>query len=249
MKKSSVIFESVQLGSFLMSDQEFKQYMNLVQTFLFKIYSDKVSIGRLQFVGRQSFDHQGRYKSIINYANTNINLLTSIVRDFSIQSCKELFDFLKSDYIKIFSPDGSYFSNTLDILKKTEESGDQNEQLASVYMSFVIKQKTGQDIQVQRTVKDSIDDIIDGVDLYFTLDGKKYTCQVKPLQYARVRVNNFDQPSEYMVVSSGRIKEYKVDYFIFVNKRTQKFIVFKNRNATIHENTVTFPKSSFVFRN
>ena len=66
MKKSSVIFEGVQLGTFDMNDQEFNQYKSLVQKFLFEIYPDKVNIGDIKFIAGQKFDYPGRYKSIIS---------------------------------------------------------------------------------------------------------------------------------------------------------------------------------------
>jgi hypothetical protein len=245
MKKASVIFESVQLGTFDMSDQEFNQYKNLVQKFLSEIYPDKVNIGDEKFISGQKFDYPGRYKSIINYANTNITLLMSIVKMFSIQNVKELFEFLNKNYKEIFSPEGSSFTNTLNILKKTEEYGNQNEQLAAIYMQSVIKQKTGQNVEVKRTETDSREDLIDGIDIYFTLDGKRYTCQVKPLKEIEL-FNNFES---YKIKSSGRIKKYNINYFIFVNKNRQKFAVFKNRNVTISGDTLTFPMSSFVFSN
>lgn len=244
MKKSSVIFEGVQLGTFDMNDQEFNQYKNLVQKLIFEIYPDKVNIGNIKFIAGQKFDYTGRYKSIINYANTNVTLLKSIVKLFSIESVKELFEFLNKNYKELFSPEGSGFSNTLSVLKKTEEYGNQNEQLAAMYMQSVIKQKTGQNIEVKRTETDSREDFIDGIDLYFTLDGKRYTCQVKPLK--NLEVNNSE---DYKITSSGRIKQYNVSYFVFVNKDRQKFAVFKNRNVTISNDTLTFPKSSFVFSN
>ena len=245
MKKSSVIFEGVQLGMFDMNDQEFNQYKSLVQKFLFEIYPDKVNIGDIKFISGQKFDYPGRYKSIINYANTNVTLLKSIVKMFSIENVKELFEFLNKNYKEIFSSEGSSFANTLNVLKKTEEYGNQNEQLAAMYMQSVIKQKTGQNVEVKRTETDSREDFIDGIDLHFTLDGKRYTCQVKPLKEFEL-INNSET---YRIKSSGRIKQYNVSYFVFVNKDRQKFAVFKNRNVTISNDTLTFPKSSFVFSN
>jgi sialic acid synthase SpsE len=112
-------------------------------------------------------------------------------------------------------------------------------------MQSVIKQKTGQNVEVKRTETDSREDFIDGIDLHFTLDGKRYTCQVKPLKEFEL-INNSET---YRIKSSGRIKQYNVSYFVFVNKDRQKFAVFKNRNVTISNDTLTFPKSSFVFSN
>lgn len=243
MKKSSQLFESITVGLLNLSDQEFNQYKNFIKSSLDKIYPNKVNIENLTFVGPQKFDYPGRYKSIINYANTNMTLLKSIVDKFSIESTQELFNFLNQNYKEILSPEGQYFQNTLDILKRTEDYGNQNEILAAQFMQNVIKEKTGQNVEVKRTNTDSKEDLIDGVDVYFILDGKKYICQVKPLK--EMSFNN----QNYTIVSSGRIKPYKVDYWIFVDRNRQKFAAFKNRNASISNYTLTFDKNSFVSSN
>lgn len=236
-----MVFESVTAGPLNLNEQEFKQYKNMISDYLIQIYPNKVNIEDLKFIGPQKFDNPGRFKSIINYANTNTTLLKSIVEKFSIESVVELFNFLKQHNRDILAPEGQYFQDTLDILKRTESYGIQNETLAAQFFQNVIKEKTGQDVQVKRSETDSKEDLIDGIDLFFEFNGKRYTCQVKPL----VEIKNDGE--NWVVVSNGRIKPYKVSYYIFVDRNRQRFVAFKNRNVSIVGVTLTFDEGSFVY--
>ena len=50
------------------------------------------------------------------------------------------------------------------------------------YIKVLAKSVYNEDIEVKREVTSSYNDLILGIDITFTLKGKKYTCQVKPLK-------------------------------------------------------------------
>lgn len=249
MKKSSKILETVQLGLFDLNKEEFDQYKNKVNRYLHQIYPQKINIDGMIFVATQKFDEQTRIKSIINYANTNITLIKSLVKIFSIESTAELFNVIDENYKDLFLPNGQYFENTLRILRRTEQIGVENELLAAMFLQNVIKQKLGIDVEVKRTNTDSKEDLIEGIDLFFSISGERYTCQVKPLKSMTPDTKTMAQPVNYTIKSSGRIKEYNVNYWVFIDRTNQKYAVFRNKKVTISYETVTFDKSSFVSSN
>jgi len=244
MKKISKLLESISLGKLEIENEEFTKYRKVVTETLLRLYRDYTKIGNANFVARQSFDSPKRIKSIINYSNTNIMLAKWIVRNFKITSFDELLDFVITKASDLFLPEGSYFEEVIKILKITEEIGIKNELAACGVMSDVISEKLGRKIDVLRTETDSAEDIFYGIDIFFDLDGKRYTCQVKPLK------NIYLKDSEFVIQSSGSIKEYKTHYWLFidVNNYTQelKWALFQNKEPIINDVILRFKKENLV---
>jgi len=243
MNKITEILENYTFGPISLSYGEFGIYQRKIQDQLRKLYTDTVTIDNIVFVAKQNFDNPQRLKSIINYANSNNILCENIVKKFNCNTKEDLFNIIETESKNLFTPDGAYFNEVLRILTKTELYGIQNEEFAAKYLEGFLKQNSI-DSKVYRTETDCEDDLLKGIDLYFDYNGKKITCQVKPLKELH---NNMR--SMFEIVSSGKLKPYSVHYLIFVNYKQNKLIMFKNKIVTYKDKTVFIHLRNFVTKN
>lgn len=233
---------SFNLGNFNISYNNFIKYQNIVRSIILKsLYKDKIiNDDGIDFVSNLPFDNPERIKSIINYASSNIYLCSSIVKDFGIKNEKELINFIYDNKNDLFLQDGKYFKYVLTKLIKTEAIGVKNEESAAKHLTYYIKNKLGQDIKVSRTDTDCRDDLLHGIDLFFYIKERKFTCQVKPLK----SVSTLDD--RYIIRSFGKIKKLKVDYLIFIDIVKDKFMLFQNKNVTLSGYNLIIDKGSLV---
>ena len=239
MKKISSILENYIIGNIPMTYQEFYNYQNLVKSELHKIYSEEITIDKMVFVAKQSFDNPKRIKSIINYANSNMLLCEWIIEKFKCSTLEELFNSIKRESKNLFSPEGSYFNNVLEKLIYTEGIGIKNEEFAAKFVEDFLAQREIE-TKVFRTETDCHDDLIEGIDLYFDYKGRKITCQVKPLKDVKEVGPNLG------ILSSGKLKPYKVNYLIFVNSKKNKAIMFHNKDVTYDNKTAIIKAENLV---
>jgi hypothetical protein len=96
---------------------------------------------------------------------------------------------------------------------------------------------------VQRSPTDSREDLLEGIDLFFEMNGNKYTCQVKPLKSFTL------VGDKYIVKSTGKIKHYHTHYMCFIDRINKKYILFQNKNVLIDQDTLTFDAKCYVSSN
>jgi hypothetical protein len=244
MKKISQLLESVKFGRLDLTNDQFVTYKKVVTETLLRLYSNHINIGGVYFVARQSFENPDRIKSILNYSNTNIMLAKWIVQNFKITTFEDLIDFVITKAADLFLSQGEYFTEVVKILKKTEEIGIKNELESCKIMSDVIFEKLGKRVDVMRTETDSPDDIFYGVDIFFNLGEKEFTCQVKPLK------DIYQKDLDIVVVSSGRIKKYDTHYWMFIHidnyTQEKKWALFQNKEPIINDVILTFKKENLV---
>lgn len=244
MKKFSLILENYNLGRFTISRDQFNIYKREIDSILSNMYIDQmVSIPDFgSFVKPRKFEmSEGRYISILNKVNTNLALLSYFVRQFGLSNFDGVISLVRDRRDDLFSEDGQYLKNIVQIIKSTEEAGEKNEDLAIHYIKSVILSKLGTDITPQKVPTSSYKDLVLGIDIEFTIGGKVYTCQVKPL----VKWEN--KEGSIYVVSSGNIKKYNTDYICFSDWRSKKSILFKNKEVEKKDyNIVSIPVKHLV---
>lgn len=240
--------EKTQLGGFSVTWQERGTYEALVRSKLSSIYNNFVEApgpdGKtIKFIGAQSFDTEGRWKSIINYADSNNKLANWIVYNFKCKSFQDLINTVNREYQNLYSPDGKWSATVLEKLKETEESGIRNEVFATEMIKKDMEQK-GKQVQIKRTVTDSWDDCILGIDLILEFSGRKFTCQVKP--YTSINIQRKTRPGLgfYEIQTPSKVKAYKVDYMVFVNTQLNSVFVFENNGLKTNWKSFTLPESS-----
>lgn len=191
------------------------------------------------FVQPLSWEDPNKRKSILNYANTNKLLLNELCKRFNINTYESLYKFIEENKNELFVKGGKYFNIVINCLNNTIKVGEMNEEYAKKFIENNWKDKG---CSVRRTETDYYDDLVLGIDLYFTIEGgnREYSVQVKPLK-SIIKKDNV-----YQVESAGVIKEYKIDYYIFVDRNNDKLAMFKNRKVSINRNTFLIDETSFV---
>ena len=243
MKKFTLIQENYDLERFSISREEFIKYRKEIERILLKdLYPDKVKYAEgLPLLGALPCERtEGRDFSIFHKVNTNVTLMRYFVKTFNINSFQALMSLVNDKRNEFFIEGGKYFNEIRKILKITEDYGDRNEYIAIDYIKQVIKSKLNLDINPIKSPSGSYDDLINGVDAKFDINGKTYTCQVKPL------VTIKESGVEYIIVSSGNIKNYKTDYLAFANHKTGECVLFKNKEVRINGTTIIIPQKQRV---
>jgi hypothetical protein len=244
MKKFTLIQENYDLERFSISRDQFISYRKEVEKILLKeLYPDKVKYAEgIPLLGALPCEKsEGRDFSIFHKVNTNVTLMRYFVRTFNINSFQDLVNLVNVKKNDFFIEGGRYFNEIRKILKITEDYGDKNEYIALEYIKQVIKSKLNLEVNPIKSPSGSYDDLINGVDIKFDINGKSFTCQVKPL------VSIKESGVEYILVSSGNIKNYKTDYLSFANHKTGECVLFKNKEVRINGTTIIIPQKQRVF--
>jgi hypothetical protein len=244
MKKFTSINESKDLGRFVMSDLEFSKYKNSINYILRDMYKDHtVLVEGMTLIKALPVERNiGREFSTLNKVNTNITLLRKIVNKFNLNNTDDLIEFIRNNKKDLFTEQGNYFDLIFSTIRGTEKRGEDNEDFVCDYIRRIVKSKFNEDINPFREATSSYKDMILGIDITFTVGGKEYTCQVKPLKF----VNYTD---DFIVItSSGLIKEYDTNYIAFANVDDNKVLLFRNKkdDMSINGDTVTINKKNLV---
>jgi Fe-Mn family superoxide dismutase len=180
-------------------------------------------------------------RSILNNLNTNFNAFCLLVKavnkqikkidrteksfDFSLEqnrTLKEVERFLSAlNFFKtqIFTKHNEDFINIIKVLIKLWDRGQKSEdsvqkKLEYYFEGTAIIKKFGGHGQKK--------DALSGIDMVIEKDGKVYTAQIKP--YSTVTVDG----DEVVLLDTGNVKPYKVDWLIFIQPKTNKILIFDN---------------------
>lgn len=205
-------------------------------------YQTKKVTSGSNFIVRQSWEHPDKFKSILNYVNTNKLYHKWLIEEFKITSLPEMIDLIENKKFDLFKEGGKYFNEMIVRLYATEAVGSKNEIEA---LNFLKRYWSEYNFDGERTISDSYADMILGVDIYGTFrnHSKQYTFQVKPLF-------SFSELKDSFVVGTmGVAKEYDVDFYIFINTRsyssthdhnrkikTPKILIFNNNDRKTSTN-------------
>lgn len=242
MNKFTLIKENVNLGRFIMSKDQLYKYIRTVDETKNAMYPDLVTdVEGLKLLKALPYEQKfGRDFSILNKVNTNRSLMFEFVKQFQLNSFDDLINFIKTNKDDIFNPDGRYFPLVWKTIRKTEELGEENEELVVKYIKALTKSIYNIDIEPKREITSSYKDLIQGIDITFPFKGKEYTCQVKPLKSVNYSGNDF------IVESSGAIKKYNTNYIAFSNAKNNQVMLFRALNARPSGNTFIIPKMDLV---
>lgn len=243
MVKFTLIQESYNLGRFSITRDQFITYRKTIENILLnEMYPNNVKVvdGIPLLTSLDCEKKENRDFSIFHKINTNVTVMKYLVKTFNLSNFNDLIELVVTRKNDLFIEGTVYFNEIHKILKITEEYGDRNELLSISYIKDVIKRKLNLDISPIKSPTGSYDDLINGIDIKFNLNGRDFTCQVKPLVSISEIGNNC------VINSSGNIKNYKTDYLSFADHRTSKVILFQNKEVSISGNIITIPKKYLV---
>ena len=225
MDKYSLLENTINLHKFSLTDEEFQEYKRLIKSTLAELYPHLLANvpGMGEFLLALNRDKsEGRDFSILGITRTNISVLLWMVREFKLNSFDEIKSFIHENKSHLFREDGKYYNELRAILLSTERQGILNEDFAITYIKNIVKHNIGVDITPVRTPPMSKEDMMEGIDIKFDIDGKTYTCQVKPL------VNYTQDINTTVIISKGLIKKYNTSYLAFVSREKNKVILIRN---------------------
>lgn len=203
------------------------------------------------------YNFEGSGRSVLNKLNTNYNAFCVLFHDLNlvlkhdnkpqlrlvglppyeqISETKKFVKYLDEYKFRIFSQNSGTFQNILSILGDTNKSGDIREDK----VVSKLKEKFGDKNVVKIGELGSRSDMLQGVDCIVTIDGNRYTCQIKPYSYVQVIGNVIT------VMGSGQVKKYSTDWLIF-EKGSKRILIFNNKNTKIIDGNFTFTKSDLIY--
>ena len=203
------------------------------------------------------YNFEGPGRSILNKLNTNYNAFCVLFHDLNlvlkhdnkpqlklvglppyeqINETKKFVKYLDEYKFRIFSQTSGTFQNILSILGGTNKSGDVREER----VVSKLKEKFGDDNVKKVGELGNRSDMLEGVDCIVVINGKSYTCQIKP--YSNVEsINN-----KITVIGSGQVKKYSTDWLIFEGG-LKKILIFNNRRTIIVDGNFTFDKNDLIY--
>jgi Fe-Mn family superoxide dismutase len=235
-----------------------KRYQEGVSYVLKKVFSHFWVEGNTEemsgFYGVES--PEGR--SILNNLNTNFNTFCLLVKAVNKQieligRSEKKFDFSKKekrtlkettrfisalDHFRneIFTENNEDFINIIKVLKKLWDRGQKSEDNAikkiEDYFDGNAKiEKIGSHGGKQDAFK--------GIDVNVILDGKKFSAQVKPFSNVSIIEDRVK------LLDTGNVKHYEVDFYFFINKKTNNIIIYKH-DPISDKNQYVFNVSSLL---
>lgn len=243
MKKFTKINESYDLKSFVMSNNDFHTYKNFINSLLWKMHENNlVKVNDLILI--KALPAELRYVreySVLNKVNTNILLLRKLTSLFDANNTQDLMQKISYNKDNLFYENGKYFYIVFQTIRSTEKKGEENEEIVSDYIKNLVQNKFNKNIKPTIEPTASYKDMILGIDITFNIDGKDYTCQVKPIK-------SFKMDNESIIIESpGLLKQYNTDYIAFSNKDKNILLLFRNKNRMqINDSTVRMDKKNLV---
>jgi superoxide dismutase, Fe-Mn family len=165
---------------------------------------------------------------LVNAVNNRLDLMKRYDKkfDFTLAMNRnqiELSRFISAlNYFKdqIFAKDNPDFVALLEKLKENYEKGELSENKTI----NKIKNFFGDRVSVENVSGHGNKiDAIKGIDVIITLDGEIYTAQIKPYS------DMSEKDGIIKIMTNSLIKAYQVDWMIFINDKTEKVLIFKNK--------------------
>jgi superoxide dismutase, Fe-Mn family len=182
---------------------------------------------------------------LVNAVNNRLDLMKRYDKkfDFTLAMNRnqiELSRFISAlNYFKdqIFAKDNPDFVALLEKLKENYEKGELSENKTI----NKIKNFFGDRVSVENVSGHGNKiDAFKGIDAIITLDGETYTAQIKPYS------DMSEKDGIIKITSNSLVKMYQVDWMIFINDKTEKVLIFKNK-PKIKDSGYEFDSNSLLY--
>lgn len=252
--------KTFQACSRIMSNNRFRKIYqqgitNILKSIFYDYWKNETST---QLGGFYDIERKG-YRSVLNNLDTNIFafcLLIDIINDKldSIGKHNKKFDFTYSPNvneheIKRFLSSVNYFKqeiftkknkNFVKIFNKLKEIWDKGEKSEKTSLDN-IKSFFGDRVEVKRVGGHGNKiDALKGIDAVLVLDNNEKSAQIKPFTDIKKEENKIK------IFGSGNVKQYRVDWMIFINNKTNKVLIFDNK-PIIEEGNYIFDETSLLY--
>lgn len=203
------------------------------------------------------YDYETEGRSVLNKLNTNFNAFCILLRDLNkvlrregkktltivglppreqIIETKIFVNYLEEYKDRIFDESSATFQGILKMLGITNQIGSETEK----EVEKKLKRKFGVDNVELIGELGSKMDMIQGIDCVITINGKRYTAQIKPY------TSMDDSLKGFIKMTGSQSKPYSTDFMIFYQKNNIT-VIFKNDNTKIVNGEYLFPESDLVY--
>ena len=235
-------------------------YKNAIMQILKEVFSDryynKDEYEKGSMSGIYNLEDSGR--SIINYLNTNYSAFCVLKKDlnkFLAKSNQPLIDFrdktpeeqvkemvymikvLNHVKFRVFKAESQTLETIMSVMGLSSKKGGETEDAVHERL----KKEFGEENVIKIGELGSQEDMIKGIDIKITVDGKEYTGQIKPFSH----ITRIDD--KYKVDGTANVKKYQTDWMIFM-KNLGPIVIFDNKNSKIHQGVYYFPVDSKLYQ-
>lgn len=190
-----------------------------------------------------SFNGLSLNKEYLSKAMNNRTLLKKIVYDDNkeivsgVRTKEDLFNFVEENEYNLFHPNGKYFKAVYGLLSSTSKKGYSLEDKS--FNKFIrVASSKGVNIIIESP---TVEEDKSGIDGIFTLKGKKYTIQVKPLH--KIEDYKIDN-TKLIAFCDGVLTQLKTDYLIVSNDVQTR--IFRSKGIESKGSYFLIPKSNEV---
>jgi Fe-Mn family superoxide dismutase len=236
-------------------------YKNAIMQILKEVFPERY-YGRDEYQpGTMSgiYNLEGDGRSIINYLNTNYSAFCVLKKDLNKyleKINKPLIDFtdknpkeqvaemvrmlkvLNHVKFRVFNPESETLKTMMSVMGASSKKGNQTEDA----VVEKLKKQFGDDNVSRIGELGSKEDMLNGVDVKITIDGKEHTAQVKP--FSHITKTDSDM---YKVDGTANVKRYQTDWMIFM-KNLGDMVIFDNKNSKIFNGVYFFPIDAKLYQ-
>lgn len=185
--------------------------------------------------------------TILSKAINNHTLLRKLAYDrdrkiiTNASNAEEFIEWIQENIYDLINPNGKYFDVVYKLLSSTHNKGDSNELYGFEVFKQAFKQKTNQDITINKgTINQDKFGDIDGI---FRYNNKEYTIQAKPIAIKRETGKPFHiscKDGYYYIISRGAIKSPKTNYLILSDEKSKICYIFRCGGITTEWNNSAY---------
>ena len=182
----------------------------------------------------------------LSKAINNRTLLKKLVYDergeilTNIKSKYDLFAYVENNLRNLFHPDGIHFNAVYNLLSASSLKGSKIEDES--FKAFIrVAAAKGIDVIIEPP---TIEEDKSGIDGKFSVDGKVYTIQIKPL--SKIEDYRLDN-TMFIVFCDGVLKDLITDYLIVTKSNESR--IFRSKGIIAKGSYFLIPKSNEVLPN
>ena len=235
-------------------------YKNAIMQILKEVFSDryynKDEYTKGSMSGIYNLEDSGR--SVINYLNTNYSAFCVIKKDlnkFLLKMEKPLINFkdktpeeqivemaymikvLNNVKFRVFGTESETLKTIMSVMGASSKKGGETESAVSERL----KKEFGDDNVELVGELGSSEDMLKGIDIKITINGKVYSGQIKPFSH----ITRIDD--KYKIDGTANVKKYQTDLMIF-KKNLGPIVIFDNKNSKIHQGVYFFPADAKLYQ-
>ena len=138
---------------------------------------------------------------------------------------------------RVFGTESETLKTIMSVMGASSKKGGETESAVSERL----KKEFGDDNVELVGELGSPEDMLKGIDIKITINGKVYSGQIKPFSH----ITRIDD--KYKIDGTANVKKYQTDLMIF-KKNLGPIVIFDNKNSKIHQGVYFFPADAKLYQ-